>query len=169
MIDNAAQPPIRIRPGDPSDDRALAAIDHDSWSPEVSPSSQWPLETPFFDDVTLPHDVLVAVQSDAIVGYVKLRPVSFPASRHIQEINGFAVAREHLGRGIGRLLLDAARDEAISRSAHRITLRVLSTNTRAITLYKSCGYKIEGRLKRQFLIEDAYVDDVRMATDLNFG
>lgn len=162
-----ARPSATIRTGVEDDGQALALIDHATWSFEVSPVPLWPLDTPFFDDRTAPENVLVAHEDERIVGYVKLRPAPLAASSgHVQEINGLAVAPDHQGRGIGHLLLTAARHEAIRRGARRITLRVLGTNTRAQALYLAHGYHIEGRLKDQFLLQGRYVDDIFMALEL---
>lgn len=159
-------PELGIRIATESDERALASIDYATWSTQVSPAPLWPRETPFFDDRTSPENVLLAHDDNDILGYVKLRPSSIPASStHVQEINGFAVSPNHQGRGIGHLLLDAASSEATKRRARRITLRVLGTNTRAQALYLAHGYRIEGRLVGQFLIGDSYVDDVLMALE----
>jgi ribosomal protein S18 acetylase RimI-like enzyme len=161
------RPSATIRTGVEDDGQALALIDHATWSFEVSPVPLWPLDTPFFDDRTAPENVLVAHEDERIVGYVKLRPAPLAASSgHVQEINGLAVAPDHQGRGIGHLLLTAARHEAIRRGARRITLRVLGTNTRAQALYLAHGYHIEGRLKDQFLLQGRYVDDIFMALEL---
>jgi len=40
---------------------------------------------------------------------------------------------------------------------------VLGTNSRAIALYCAAGYREEGRLEGQFLLDGRYVDDVFMA------
>ncbi|MFC4374538.1 GNAT family N-acetyltransferase [Nocardia halotolerans] len=57
-------------------------------------------------------------------------------------------------------------NEAINRRARRITLRVLGTNTRAQAIYLAHGFRIEGRLVGQFLLDDRYVDDVLMALEI---
>jgi len=115
----------RVRPATPADERALAVIDHSTWSWAVTPVPLWLVERPFFDAGTRPEDVLVAVAGDRIAGYVRLRPVALTASGHVQEIHGFAVDPDQQGWGLGRLLLEAARREAVARGARRITLRVL--------------------------------------------
>lgn len=113
---------IGIRTATDGDERALAAIDYATWSTHVSPAPLWPRETPFFDDRTTPENVLLAHADSAVLGYVKLRPSPMPASSgHVQEINGFAVGPNHQGRGIGHLLLDAARIEAIERRARSVS------------------------------------------------
>lgn len=157
---------IGIRTATKSDERALAVIDHATWSEQVHPVPLWPLDTPFFTDRTSPENVLLAHENDRILGYVKLRPCPLPASSgHVQEINGFAVAPDQQGRGLGHLLLEAAMEEAIKRRARRVTLRVLGTNTRAQALYLAHGFCIEGRLVGQFLLQDRYVDDILMARE----
>lgn len=127
---------LSVRAAGDGDERTLAKIDHSTWSWEVAPVPLWPLEKPFFDDQTLPENVLVAEDHGRVVGYVKLRPASLAyrkaatASRHVQQVHGFAVDQSCQGRGVGRLLLEAARQESVRRKARRITLRVLSTNSR---------------------------------------
>lgn len=156
----------RVRPATPSDERALAAIDHRTWSWDATPVPRWPVETPFFDAGTRPEDVLVALLGERIAGYLKLRPVALPAGGAVQELHGLAVDPALQGRGLGRLLLDAARREALARGARRVTLRVLGTNHRAISVYLAAGYQEEGRLEGEFLLQGRRVDDVLMALTL---
>jgi ribosomal protein S18 acetylase RimI-like enzyme len=155
-----------VRPATVSDERALAAIDHRTWSSENTPMALWPVGKPFFDAGTRPEDVLVALAGERIGGYLKLRRLTLPASHHVQEINGFAVDPDLQGRGLGRSLLEAARREAVARGARRVTLRALGTNQRAIALYRAAGFREEGRLVGQFLLEGRLVDDVFMTLTL---
>ena len=157
-------PDIGIRTATDGDERALAAIDYATWSTQVSPAPLWP-RNPRSSTIGQHRRTFCShTKATTVLGYVKLRPSPMSASSgHVQEINGFAVCPNHQGRGIGHLLLDAARIKVIDRRARRITLRVLETNTRAQSLYLAHGYRIEGRLVGQFLIQDSYVDDVLMA------
>jgi ribosomal protein S18 acetylase RimI-like enzyme len=158
---------VVIRAGAEDDGPALTLIDQATWSYEISPMPPRPAGTPFFDERTPPRNILVAHKDGHIVGFAQLRPAPMAASSgHVQELNGMAVAPEHQGRGIGHLLLDAVRDEAARRGGRRITLRVLGTNGRAQGLYLAHGYRIEGRLKGQYLLEGRYVDDIFMAFEL---
>jgi RimJ/RimL family protein N-acetyltransferase len=43
-----------------------------------------------------------------------------------------------------------------------ISLRVFSTNKRAIGLYQKFGFESEGAIKRQYKLEGEYVDEVFM-------
>lgn len=68
-----------------------------------------------------------------------------------------------LGRGYGpralRLLLAHAFG---AMSLHRISLRVLAYNTRAISAYKKVGFIVEGRERQSARVGDAWHDDVMM-------
>ena len=57
---------------------------------------------------------------------------------------GMAILAEARGRGGGRALLDALLAHARSHGAHKIELEVWPDNGRAIALYASCGFEVEG-------------------------
>ena len=88
------------------------------------------------------------------------------ASRHVLEIKGLSVSVAHRRRGVGRALVLAAIAAAREAGALRLTLRVLSHNTDARSLYAACGFEVEGVLRGYFLLDGRYVDDVLMALDL---
>jgi ribosomal protein S18 acetylase RimI-like enzyme len=161
---------VVIRTSVEEDGPALALIDQDTWSQEISPMPARAAGTPSFDERTPPENILVACEDGHVVGFAQLRAAPMAASSgHVQELNGMAVAPEYQGRGIGHLLLAAARDEAVRRGARRLTLRVLGSNERALGLYLACGYHIEGRLKGQYWLGGRYVDDIFMALELAGG
>ncbi|WP_306337512.1 GNAT family N-acetyltransferase [Streptomyces sp. KL118A] len=161
-------PDMHIRTALPEDDDALARLDRATWSTlhAVQPRPQPPYE-PFFDDRFGPRDHLVAEVDGRIVGYVKLGyPTPLLANAHVRQIQGFVVAEEARGRGIGRRLIRAAMDEARRQRALRITLRVLGHNIPARGLYEAEGFVVEGVLPGEFLLDGAYVDDVLMGRPL---
>jgi ribosomal protein S18 acetylase RimI-like enzyme len=158
---------IVVRPATAQDDDALAALDEQTWTPDVSPAPAPPPGTPFFR-ATDPADVLVAELDGAVVGYVTLaHPTPLPSSAHVVIINGLAVAPHAQGRGAGRELTQAAIAEARRRGARKISLRVLGPNTVARRLYEGCGFTVEGVLRGEFLLEGVEVDDVFMARRLD--
>ncbi|MEU6989066.1 GNAT family N-acetyltransferase [Streptomyces sp. NPDC046465] len=159
---------MHIRTARPEDDDELARLDRAAWSTlhAVQPRPEPPYE-PFFNDRFGPHDHLVVELDGRIVGYVKLGyPTPLLVNAHVRQIQGFLVAEEVRGRGIGTRLIRAAMDEARRQGARRITLRVLGHNTPARKLYESEGFVIEGVLPGEFLIGGAYVDDVLMGRPL---
>ncbi|HEU4513340.1 MAG TPA: GNAT family N-acetyltransferase [Nocardioidaceae bacterium] len=156
-----------IRVARAADETALAAIDAATWSPDVTPAAKRPADAPFFTDRTSPGDVLVAVLDERVVGYVSLRQtMPLPSHRHVLEVSGLAVDPRFRGQGIGRRLVEAAEQEAGRRGARKLSLRVLGPNAVAQRLYETCGFRVEGRLRAEFLIEGRLVDDLLMALDL---
>ncbi|MFE1309792.1 GNAT family N-acetyltransferase [Streptomyces sp. NPDC058755] len=160
------EPSIRIAL--PADDEELTLLDKATWSTlhAVTPEPQPPYD-PFFGERHSPEDTLVAELDGRIVGYVRLGfPTSLAANAHVRQIQGLAVHDDARGRGVGRALIRAAIEEARSRGARRITLRVLGHNTLARGLYESEGFVVEGVQPEEFLLDGVYVDDVLMGRAL---
>ncbi|MCF1599201.1 GNAT family N-acetyltransferase [Streptomyces muensis] len=158
----------RIRAALPDDEEELAHLDRATWSTlhSVMPRPQPPHRT-FFDERHAPEDHLVAELDRRIVGYVRLALATpLACNAHVRQIQGFAVADEVRGRGVGRALIRAAVEEARRRGARRLTLRVLGHNTPARKLYESEGFVVEGVLPEEFFLDGAYVDDVLMGRGL---
>jgi ribosomal-protein-alanine N-acetyltransferase len=115
----------------------------------------------WLDDV-LPRDTYwVAETGDDLVGIAFLWARSDTDLRARYAVGLFAP--EHLGRGYGseitRLVLDHAFDDL---GLHRIDLRVLEFNTRAIACYERAGFVVEGRERESCLIDGTWYDDVIM-------
>jgi len=72
----------------------------------------------------------------------------------------------HRGRGIGRLLLQSTVERARESGLEKIELEVFASNTPAIGLYRSFGFRDEGRRSRARLVDGAYDDVLQMAYDL---
>ena len=102
-----------------------------------------------------------------VVGYLKLsQSIALPSHDHVLRLNGLAVDPQRQRHGAGRRLVEAAMEEAQGRGAHKLSLRVLGSNTSARLLYEACGFAVEGILGAEFLLNGRYVDDVLMARQL---
>jgi RimJ/RimL family protein N-acetyltransferase len=64
---------------------------------------------------------------------------------------GMAILAQARGQGGGRALLGAAQGHARSVGAHKISLEVWTDNARAISLYASAGFEVEGLLRDHYL------------------
>jgi RimJ/RimL family protein N-acetyltransferase len=68
-----------------------------------------------------------------------------------------------LGKGIGseamRLVAGYAFD---TLKLHRIFVRVIAFNDRAIAAYQKIGFQLEGRLREAAFIDGTYYDDLMM-------
>jgi ribosomal protein S18 acetylase RimI-like enzyme len=157
-----------IRPAVLGDEGALSDLDVATWAPDNAVSPKPEPGSVFFDLGHPPEQFLVAERGGRIVGFIRLvQPVALPSGDHVRQIQGFAVDPAERGQGLGRMLLEAVCEEARRQGARRITLRVLSVNTRARKLYEAAGFTVEGVLPEEFLIDGRYVDDVLMGRRLD--
>ena len=80
-------------------------------------------------------------ESGSALGFVQLFP-SFTSveARRLWVLNDLFVSEEARGRGVGRALMNAARDHAVRTGAKRLTLETMEDNRRAWSLYESLGY-----------------------------
>jgi RimJ/RimL family protein N-acetyltransferase len=91
------------------------------------------------------HRFLVAVAGVDIIGSAH----AHLAPHGVADI-GMAIASAWRGRGLGGRLLDALIVEARDLGAHKVSLQVWPHNVRAIRLYASRGFGLEGRLVRHY-------------------
>jgi RimJ/RimL family protein N-acetyltransferase len=108
---------------------------------------------------------VVAERDGKVVGHALLEPLgSLAAISHVFVLT-IVVHPGMLGQGVGttllRDLLDwAGRDARVTK----IELRVRSTNSRAVALYRKVGFVEEGRFRRRLRLEDGtFIDDLAMA------
>ena len=84
----------------------------------------------------------IDAQSGKGMGFVQLYPsFSSVAARRIWILNDLFVAPSARRQGVGRSLLDAARDFAAASGAKRLVLSTAVTNHEARALYEAYGYK----------------------------
>jgi len=96
---------------------------------------------------------LVAVVQERIVGYSRCEGSHLKRFSHKAEF-GICILKEFWGYGIGKNLLSIAMSWADSNEIKKITLNVLETNEKAIQLYKSFDFEVEGVLKRDKVLSD---------------
>ena len=106
--------------------------------------------------------MLVAIRDGEIVGSLGYKAGDRARTRHVGEF-GISVARSAQGIGLGRRLMEAflawARAGGIVR---KINLRVRPDNAPAIALYESLGFALEGRFRRDLLIDGVFHDSLAM-------
>jgi ribosomal protein S18 acetylase RimI-like enzyme len=93
-------------------------------------------------------------ESDRALGFVQLFP-SFTSveARRLWVLNDLYVTAEARGHGVGRALMDAAREHAIQTGAKRLTLETMEDNERAWALYESLGYLRSDPSVRYYTLE----------------
>jgi len=101
---------------------------------------------------------LVALGGGAIVGWCDIAPGMFDGSSHVGRL-GLGLIPPYRNQGLGKRLLCQAIETAFMGSIERIELEVLSSNHRAIRLYKDTGFHEEGR-KQTIFSEADRIDDI---------
>ena len=103
--------------------------------------------------------VLVAEEAGEALGTYYLCPNQQGGGAHVANC-GFVTAPAAGGRGVARRMLDHALGAARSRGFRAMQFNfVVSTNTRAIRIWKSYGFAVAGRLPGAFRHpEEGYVD-----------
>lgn len=157
-----------VRQARPEDEPRLRDIDAATWTAGVSPAPPPSADAAFFGERIAPADVLVAETGRVIAGYAALGQSRLLASHsHVLQIRGLAVHPARQRCGVGRRLVEACIEQARSRGARKLSLRVLGGNVAARRLYESCGFTVEGVLREEFFLGGRYVDDVLMACMLD--
>ncbi|MEU4966578.1 GNAT family N-acetyltransferase [Streptomyces smyrnaeus] len=82
-----------------------------------------------------------------------------------EELYALYVRPEHIGTGVGRLLLASVLDGAAARGCPRMFLWVLAGNARARRFYERAGFAADGRTDT-FEVGGAQVPDVRYVRGL---
>ncbi|MGI8317183.1 N-acetyltransferase family protein [Halobacillus mangrovi] len=105
------------------------------------------------DTERLNNIFLVAKVNGTLVGFSRCEGNELTRSSHRVEF-GVGVLKDYWGYGIGKNFLKESISWADANNIKKITLNVLETNEKAITLYKNYGFKIEGVLQKDKLLSD---------------
>ncbi|WP_103105706.1 GNAT family N-acetyltransferase [Brevibacillus reuszeri] len=106
--------------------------------------------------------VLVAEIDGGVVGVIGF---SSPNRKRLAHTGSMMmISKDHRSKGLGKMLLQELLAWAEQHPLiEKVSLGVLSTNHRAIALYKKMGFVEEGRKVKEFkMSENEYVDDVLM-------
>ncbi|MER9952654.1 GNAT family N-acetyltransferase [Mesorhizobium sp. M0047] len=130
---------IRLRPAVPADAAAIRDIvraAYAKWVPVIG-REPLPMRTDY-DKAVAEHSFDLAVEGGRIVGMIE----TIPADDHLW-IENVCVAPDAQGRGIGRLLLERAEQQAIE--AGRVELRLLTNGAfeANVSLYRRHGYVVD--------------------------
>jgi ribosomal protein S18 acetylase RimI-like enzyme len=158
-----------VRPARLRDRAALAGLTAIAWSAESGfPSVIERADGGFFSAALPPQAHLVAEMDGSVVGYIRLKaPTRLPENAHVIQVQGLAVHPVARRRGVAAMLLAEAERRLRERGTQKLSLRVLSTNSAAISLYERLGFTREGVLRHEFIINGSYVDDILMAKPLD--
>jgi ribosomal protein S18 acetylase RimI-like enzyme len=112
-------------------------------------------------------EVLLARRGDAVLGFASFGPsrdTDAPPARG--EVWAIYVHPDAWSAGVGRRLLDAARERLVAAGQSSISLWVLAANARAIRFYAAAGFAIEPGSEKEFELGGVRVREVRMVAEL---
>jgi L-amino acid N-acyltransferase len=107
----------------------------------------------WLEDRSGAHAVLVAVDDDQVVGFASLSRFKERPAYNTTVEDSVYVDRDHHGRGIGRILLDALIDTARGHGFHTMIGRITADNTASIALHRAAGFDsvgLEREIGRKF-------------------
>ncbi|MFN3219657.1 MAG: GNAT family N-acetyltransferase [Acidimicrobiales bacterium] len=107
----------------------------------------------WLEDRSGAHAVLVAVDGDRVVGFGSLSRFKERPAYNTTVEDSVYVDRDHHGRGIGRILLEALIDTARGHGFHTMIGRITADNTASIALHRAAGFDsvgLEREIGRKF-------------------
>jgi RimJ/RimL family protein N-acetyltransferase len=104
---------------------------------------------------------VVAADGDVLAGYVQVTVLPYARTRRKGHVV-MGVRAYHSGRGVGRALLEAAISQARERGMRRLELTTMTHNHRALGLYLSCGFQVEGLRRAALELDGAEIDEYYM-------
>lgn len=107
-----------------------------------------------------PH-AWVIEKEGSLIGEIRLDNLNRADRRTSLALGLFDPSR--LGQGIGPVAISLVLAYAFGTlNLHRVSLRVLVYNTRAIRAYEKCGFRVEGRERETAFVNNAWHDDLIM-------
>lgn len=91
------------------------------------------------------HPAIVAVDADgAVVGFGSLSPYRDRPAYSTTVEDSVYVAREHRGRGVGKLMLEELVRLGGAHGFHAVIARIVGGHEASIGLHRSCGFEVIG-------------------------
>ena len=96
---------------------------------------------------------IIAEVEGKVIGSCILSGTNLKREKHKMDLN-ISIQKKYWGLGIGTKLMELSIDWAKEKEVKKIGLKVDSSNSRAVGLYKKLGFEVEGRL-----LKDKYMSD----------
>jgi len=138
---------VRVRQAGPGDVDRVAPL-FDAYRQFYAQAPDLPLARRYLAERLGRAESVLFLAEDATsgepLGFTQLYPTFCSvAARPIWVLYDLFTTARARRRGVGRLLMDRARDHAAASGAHRIVLSTAHTNTDAQALYESLGYRLD--------------------------
>jgi ribosomal protein S18 acetylase RimI-like enzyme len=144
-------PCVEIRPAREADAPAMAqqmkeVADEGEWIATQSDRSLPELTQRFRSALAEDQMMLVLEHGGRIIGAAGLHPTGVEGVSSL----GMSILKEFRGQGGGRRLMIASLEAARSRGLVKVVLEVFPENSRAVALYLSEGFEIEGYRRNHY-------------------
>ncbi|MCB0066098.1 MAG: GNAT family N-acetyltransferase [Caldilinea sp.] len=124
------------------------------------PTTMWEHALDSGDDHGQTYVLIVAEMGHTVMGHLRLFPDGYAHSdRHVLDV-GLALREGYRGLGIGSHMLNLASRWAAGAGYEKLTGSILANNFRALHLFLSRGYHIEGRRLKQYRLNGSFVDEI---------
>lgn len=121
-------------------------------------SSKWYID--HMNKNNFPQYFLVFNQQ--VIGWCDIKPKDIPEFSHVGVL-GIGIEEQYRGKGYGTKLLRKTIEHAKSISRlEKIELTVFESNERAIKLYESLGFTVEGKRLKSRKMDGAYDNEIEM-------
>lgn len=152
---------LLIRKTVESDLQSLIDLNHVIWNTFNTPSEISFRSVEEYANYFPPGSQFVAIIADQVAGYMDYKnPTPLESNKHVLEID-MGVSPDFQRMGVGKALMDYILFWA-KEGYLKVSLRVLSTNEKAISFYQANGFNEQGRLINEFLLDGKLVDDILM-------
>lgn len=146
---------MEIRQAQLDDSGALAkqmktVVDEGRWLSTESDSTVEQLTERFRSSLEAGHILLVLEHQERILGAVGIHPTGIDGVHSL----GMWILGEYRGHGWGRHLVETALDAARAAGVRKVVLEVFADNGRAIALYASSGFEVEGFRREHYPRQD---------------
>jgi L-amino acid N-acyltransferase YncA len=98
----------------------------------------------YLSDRSGAHEVIVATDDGAVVGYGALSPWRAKPAYSTSVEDSVYVHRDHQGRGIGKVLLAELARVGTARGFHAMLARIVGGHEASIRLHEALGFEIVG-------------------------
>jgi RimJ/RimL family protein N-acetyltransferase len=105
--------------------------------------------------------VYYAVDNDKVVGWCDVFPEDSPRQNHRGGL-GMGLIPEYRGQGLGSQLLSSVLKRSTQFGLEKVELKVYTSNTPAIALYKRFGFEQEGLIRKYRKLDGQYFDSLFM-------
>ncbi len=154
---------LTIRVMEEHDLPGLLEIENTIWTNQNSPVLHHYESVDAYKEKINGRIIFVAVDADQVHGFIDIHHPTPLAAHKKQWMFGIGVHPNSQSLGVGRQLLDYVKEAAVKAGIHKISLRVMGPNTKAIQFYRRNGFIQEALFKDEFLINGLFCDDYQFA------